>query len=244
VEEKIEFFSKTDASKTEASKTNASKTPPLAPAVRRKVRNATKYISSSDSILEFCYDDPSLGEMGGVFNRLIENRKNHTVLTEKPENFLGIREEAKAEYELKTSLDSQETPFTVLIMTRRTPKNSASLLLYLQSLTVAPKLVIWESPDAQKDYEQNRALHLACKALGMKASMLGYENVYHREGVIRHNLVNGEPIYVPNPPPPRLMHMFTAVGVIALILFLVWYSSRYFFKSITPTTKSLANKPT
>lgn len=220
--------------------------PPLAPKIMRKVRNATRYISSSDSILEFCYDDPSVGEIGGVFNRLIENRKNHTILTDKPQNFLGIRDEAKAEYKLKESLDpdlSEDDKFSVLIMTKRTPKNSAALLAYLQSLKTAPQLVIWESPDAQKDHEENKSLHLACQALGMNPSMLGYENVYHRDGVIRH-LVNGEPTFIPNPPPPQLMHMVTAVGVIALILFLVWLCSSYFFKSITPTTKSFANKPT
>jgi len=239
----MEFMDTPKSSSKPKPKTDVSKPPPLAPTVMRKVRNAIRYISSSDSILEFCYDDPTLGEMGGVFNKLIENRKNHSILTDKPENFLGIREEAKAEYELSSSIDSQKT-FTVLIMSKRTPKNSESFIAYLQSLTVAPNLVIWESPDAQKDHEGNKALHLACKALGMKASMLGYENVYHREGIIRHNLVNGEPTYIPNLPPPSFLHMIIAVGSIALILFIVWYCSGYFFKSITPTTKSLANKPT
>jgi hypothetical protein len=220
------------------------KAPKLNPIQLRKVRNAGKYISKSDSLLEFCYDDPSTGEMAGFLTRLVEPR-NHVVLTATPKNFLGIRQEAMAEYELVTSPEAAEIKdFSSLIVTKGNPKNISALLEFLKPLEKAPKLVIWECSNNEENQEIHKELHRVCKKLGMSPSMLGYENVYHREDVVILDLKEGKPQIIPNPPPPRLLHMFIAASVIAFIAFTVWYMARYFFKSMTPTTKSLANNPT
>jgi hypothetical protein len=219
--------------------------PVLGPIHSRKVRNATKYISKSDSILEFCYDDPSTGEMAGFFNRLLEDRKKHVVLNENPENFIAIKEEAKAEYELVSSIDKAlNKEFNCIVVSKDTKKNISALLEYLKTVEKAPKFVVWESSNAEENQGLIKDLHILCSGLGMMPSMLGYENAYHREGETRYDLKEGQPQIIPNPPPPRLLHMFLGASAIAFFLFLVWYTTGYFFKRMTPTTKSLANKPT
>jgi hypothetical protein len=198
------------------------------PKLHRKVVNAYKYISKDDKILEFCYDDPTTGEMAGFLNKLGE-RKSHTVLTDTPERFQAIKEEAKAEYELATETSQA---FTALVVSKRSAKNIASLQTYLDSVKEAPKLVIWESPNAELDNTENQNLHKRCVALGMKPTMFGYENVYHSKDM-------GEPQYIPNPPPPRFSQMAIAIAVIVVIALLSWAAGSYFFKKAATSLKGL-----
>ena len=201
----------------------------------RKIEHAKQFVKPDDTILELSLQ-VSAGNFSGFLNTLLDDKTKQSVLLsfKNEEECKNLRELAEAKYEIVTDATKLTLEYSAVFVVEENEENLRALIEHLKHHS--PRLIVWEWKNANINSKLHEALHEQLKAKGYFPHVMGYENVY-----LKHAPEQVKGIH--NPPVPNISHYFYSTGFLILLVFLLYSFSNYFFCKITPTVKSLANKP-
>jgi hypothetical protein len=205
------------------------------PQISRKIEHAKQFVKPDDTILEFSLQ-ASAGNFAGFLNTLLDDKTKQSVLVsfKDKEACKQLKELAQAEYEIVTDPAKLSFEYTAVFVTEENESNLQALLEYVKHHS--PRLVVWEWKNANVHTKLHEALHAHFKEQKYFPHVMGYENVY----------LDYEPEQIKNihnPPTPNISHYFYSLVLLIALILVLYSCSNYFFCKITPTVKSLANKP-